>query len=105
MKAIRFLGSSLDSLRAFPDDARHDAGYQLYQVQQGKQPSDFKPMPSIGRGVEELRIWSDKRTYRVVYIARLADFVYVLHAFQKTTAATSKRDLEIARDRYSKLMR
>lgn len=105
MKPLRFLGNSLESLRGFPEDARYDAGYQLDQVQRGRQPRDFKPMPSIGRGVEELRVWDDKRTYRVIYVARFADFVFVLHAFQKKSASTSKRDLEIARARYSDLVR
>ena len=60
-------------------------------------------MPSIGKGVEELRVWDDSGTYRVVYAARLADAVYVLHAFQKKTQATSKRDVELARKRYSEI--
>ncbi|NWG74012.1 MAG: type II toxin-antitoxin system RelE/ParE family toxin [Rubrivivax sp.] len=104
MKPIRFLGNSLDSLRDFPDDARQDAGYQLDQVQRGRQPSDFKPMPSVGKGVEELRVWDDSGTYRVIYIARFEEAVYVLHAFQKKTRATSKADIEVARSRYAELM-
>ena len=105
MKPVCFLGSSLESLREFPEDARHDAGYQLDQVQRGKQPSDFKPMPSVGKGVEELRVWDDAGTYRVIYVARLQEAVYVLHAFQKKTRATSKHDIEVARGRYQDLMR
>lgn len=105
MKPIRFLGDSLAALRGFPADARHDAGYQLDQLQRGRQPADFKPMPSIGPGVEELRIWSDRRTFRVVYIARLPESVYVLHAFQKTSAATSRPDIAKARHRYTELKR
>src|SRR5205085_11733994 len=87
MKPIQFLGDSLKCLRDFPDDARQDAGYQLDKVQRGEQPDDFKPMPSIGKGVEEIRIWDDTGTYRVIYTARIADAVYVLHAFQKKTQA------------------
>jgi phage-related protein len=105
MKPIRFLGNSLECLREFPEDARQDAGYQLDQVQRGKQPSDFKPMPSVGKGVEELRVWDDSGTYRVIYVARLREAVYVLHAFQKKTRATSKQDIEIATNRYAELMR
>lgn len=74
-------------------------------MQRGDQPDDFKPMPGIGKGVEELRVWDDSGTYRVIYTARLADAVYVLHAFQKKTQATAKRDVELARKRYSDLMR
>ena len=103
MKTLKFLGDSLKCLRQFPEDARNDAGYQLDKVQLGEQPVDFKPMPLIGNGVEELRIWDDSGTYRVVYAARLADAVYVLHAFQKKTQATSKRDTELARKRYSEI--
>lgn len=105
MKPIRFLGDALKCLRDFPADARQDAGRQLDLVQRGKQPNDFKPMPSIGKGVEEIRIWDDSGTFRVVYTARLADAVYVLHAFQKKTQATSKRDLETAKARFAQLMR
>ncbi|MCK6408346.1 MAG: type II toxin-antitoxin system RelE/ParE family toxin, partial [Thauera sp.] len=104
-KLLRFLGDSLKSLREFPEDARHDAGYQLDKVQRGEQPDDFKPMPSIGKGVEELRVWDDSGTYRVIYTARLADAVYVLHAFQKKTQAMAKRDVELARKRYTDLIR
>ena len=105
MKRLRFLGDSLTCLREFPQDARHDAGYQLDKVQHGEQPDDFKPMLSIGKGVEEIRIWGDTGTYRVVYTARLADAVYVLHVFQKKTQATAKRDIELAKKRFIELMR
>ena len=83
MKRIQFLGDSLKSLREFPEDAKHDLGYQLDKVQQGEQPDDFKPMPSIGKGVEEIRVRDDSGIHLVIYTARLADAVYVLHAFQK----------------------
>ncbi len=105
MKRISFLGNSLECLREFPQDARQDAGYALDQVQRGRQPSDFKPMASVGKGVEELRVWDDAGTYRVIYLARLKEAVYVLHAFQKKTRATSKQDIEITKSRYTELMR
>jgi len=54
IKTLKFLGDSLKCLRQFPEDARNDAGYQLDKVQRGEQPTDFKPMPSMGKGVEEL---------------------------------------------------
>jgi len=95
MKPVQFLGDSLQCLRDFPADARQDAGYQLDKVQRGLQPDDFKPMPTIGKGVEEIRIRDDSGTYRVVYTARLADAVFVLHAFQKKTPRTSQRDIAI----------
>lgn len=105
MKPLQFLGDSLKCLREFPEDARQDAGYQLDLVQRGEQPQDFKPMPSIGKGVEELRVWDETGTYRVIYTARIADAVYVLHAFHKKTQATSKRDIDIAKERYAQLKR
>jgi phage-related protein len=105
MKPVRFLGDSLKCLREFPEDARQDAGYQLDKVQRGLRPDDCKPMPSIGRGVEEVRVWDDSGTYRVVYTARLADAVYVLHAFQKKTQATAKHDIDVAKSRYCELIR
>lgn len=104
MKPVKFLGDSLKCLRSFPDNAKQDAGYQLDQVQHGKQPDDFKPMPSVGKGVEELRIWDESGTYRVIYLARLADAVYVLHAFQKKTQSTAQRDIDLAKKRYIDLM-
>ena len=105
MKLLRFLGDSLTCLREFPEDAKHDAGYQLDKVQRGEQPDDFKPMPSIGKGVEEIRVRDDSGTFRVIYTARLANAVYVLHAFQKKTQATAKRDVELAKKRFTELMR
>lgn len=104
MKPILFLGDSLKSIREFPTDARRDAGYQLEKVQSGKAPDDFKPMPSIGRGVEEIRVWDEAGTFRVIYTARLEDAVYVLHAFQKKTQGTSQRDIDTARRRFRELV-
>ena len=103
MKPIRFLGDSFERLCEFPVSARHDAGYQLHLVQHGEQPDDFKSMATIGKGVEELRIRDESGAYRVIYTARQADAVYVLHAFQKKTQATSKRDIELAKQRFSQL--
>jgi len=105
MKKIQFLGDSLKCLRDFPEDAKQDAGYQLDKVQRGEPPDDFKPMHSIGKGVEEIRVWDESGTYRVIYTARLVEAVYVLHAFQKKTQATSKRDIELVSKRYAELMR
>ncbi|MDN3987954.1 type II toxin-antitoxin system RelE/ParE family toxin [Zwartia vadi] len=105
MKSVSFLGDSLKRLREFPEDAKQDAGYQLDKIQNGLQPDDFKPMPTIGKGVKELRIWDDSGTYRVIYTARLQEIIYVLHAFQKKTSATSKKDIDIAKTRWIDLTR
>lgn len=105
MKPLRFLGDSLQRLRDFPEDARADLGFQLDKVQRGEQPDDFKPMPTIGAGVEEVRFRDDTGAFRVVYTARLADAVYVLHSFQKKTQTTAKRDIDLAKARYTGLMK
>jgi phage-related protein len=105
MKELEFLGDSLKSLSEFPRDARQAAGYQLRRVQDGLLPEDFKPMADIGAGVEEIRVWGSAGTYRVLYTARFADKVYVLHAFQKKTQQTLTREKEIAKRRLKQLMR
>jgi phage-related protein len=104
MKPVHFLGDSLKCLRDFPEDARQDAGYQIDKVQRGQQPDDFKPMPSIGKGVEEIRVRDDSGIFRVIYTARLAEAVFVLHAFQKKTRTTAKRDIDLASARFAELM-
>lgn len=105
MKPIAFLGNSLDELRAFPDAARHEAGYQLDKVQRGLMPDDFKTLPTVGTGVQEIRVRDASGAFRVVYIAKLEDAVYVLHAFKKKTRRTAKADIELAKRRLAELMR
>ena len=105
MKPISFLGDSLKRLREFPIEAKHDAGFQLDEVQRGHRPNDFKTVRSIGRGVEEIRIWVERGTFRVIYTARLGDAVYVLHAFQKKSQATAAKDIELAKKRFNELVR
>jgi phage-related protein len=105
MKTVRFCGTALDDLRIFPDSARREAGYQLDRVQNGQAPTDWKPMTTVGRGVQEIRIRDETGAFRVIYIARLADAVYVLHCFQKKTQKTSKADLDLAGKRYNELVK
>ena len=95
-KPVTFHGDSLDRLRDFPEDARREAGHELYQVQKGLVPSDWKPMPTIGTGVREIRIRDRIGAYRVIYIATLADAIHVLHVFQKKSQKTAQRDLALA---------
>jgi phage-related protein len=102
-KPLVFLGDSKKSLKMFPELARRKLGHELLRVQAGVQPRDSKPMPSIDPGVEEIRIWVESGTYRVIYLARKPEAVYVLHAFQKKTQATSPLDLELARKRLTSL--
>ncbi len=96
MKRLEFLGDSLEQLRDFSKTAQKEAGVQLHKVQQGIEPSDWKPMASVGPGVREIRIRDEAGAFRVLYIAKIEDVVYVLHAFQKKTQQTAKRDLELA---------
>jgi phage-related protein len=96
LKRVTFHADSLDRLRDFPEDARREAGHELYQVQMGRDPSDWKPMPTIGAGVREIRIRDDSGAYRVIYVATFADAIHVLHAFPRKTQRTARRDLELA---------
>jgi phage-related protein len=104
MKPIAFLGHSLDDLREFPSSARSEAGYQLDRVQHGLEPEDFKPMASIGKGVWEIRISDEAGQFRVIYIAKLKDAVFVLHCFQKKSQKTPAKDLDLASKRLRELL-
>lgn len=105
VKPVKFLGDSLARLREFPAGAKREAGFQLSRVQRGLRPNDFKPMRTIGMGVEEIRVWDDAGTYRVIYTARFADAVFVLHVFQKRTQTTSKQDIDLTKRRFAQLIR
>jgi phage-related protein len=105
VKPLSFLGSSLDDLRAFPETARREAGHQLDQVQRGLDPDDWKSMPSVGAGVREVRIRDQAGAFRVIYLMTRPEAVYVLHAFQKKTQATPKRDVDLAEARLRELTR
>ncbi len=96
MRDLVFLGDSLEQLRDFPEQARKEAGVQLHKVQQGIEPSDWKPMTSVGQGVREIRIRDEAGAFRVLYVTKIEDAVYVLHIFQKKTQQTAKRDLDLA---------
>lgn len=103
MKPVAFCGDSIDALRSFPESAKREAGYQIDKVQHGEEPDDWKPMKSVGGGVKEIRIRDEAGAFRVIYLAKLADAVYVLHCFQKKTARTSERDIRLARKRFKEL--
>jgi phage-related protein len=105
MKPVSFRGDALAAIRAFPDGARRDAGFQIDRVQRGLEPDDWKPMKTIGSGVREIRVRQAAGAFRVIYIATLPDAVYVLHAFQKKSQQTSKHDLDVAAARFKDLMR
>jgi phage-related protein len=102
MQPLKFIGSSLSDLSDFPDEARRAAGFELWQVQSGLMPSDFRPIFNIGPGVYEIRV-RVMGEWRVIYVARFASAVYVLHAFQKKTQKTAQADIELARRRYKQV--
>ncbi len=104
MLSVEFLGDSLSRLVAFPKEATRDAGRQLGKVQAGKSPDDWKLMPSIGKGVREIRIWEQNGTYRVIYVVKSHRAVFVLHAFVKKSQATAKKDIELARKRLKEVV-
>ena len=103
-KPLEFRGSALKDLRDFPKGIREDCGYQLYKVQIGEQPDDFKPMAIVGKGVQEIRVKDEDGIFRVIYTAKFEEAVYVLHAFQKKTEQTSPQDIELAKTRFKQLV-
>ncbi|MBI4962567.1 MAG: type II toxin-antitoxin system RelE/ParE family toxin [Desulfomonile tiedjei] len=103
MKPLKFVGSSLDDLRNFPDEARRATGFALRAVQSGLDPSDWRPIQAVGPGVREIRIRM-LGEWRVIYVAKLNDAIYVLHAFQKKTRKTSRHDIDLARQRYRQIV-
>lgn len=102
-KPIVWVGNSKEGLRDFPLVARQRAGYQLEILQDGDEPDDWKPMKTVGPGVQEIRIKCDDGAFRVFYVANRPDAIYVLHAFRKTTQKTEKRDIDLAKTRLKSL--
>ena len=92
---------SFETFQARQEDVQH---YEMDRVQHGLDPSDWKPMPSVGAGVREIRIKVGLQ-FRVIYIARLSDGIHVLHGFQKKTQKTAKRDIDLAKKRLQRLTR
>jgi phage-related protein len=104
VKDVVLVGRCGDDLRGFPDAARQRAGYQLYLVQIGLEPADWKPIPTVGPGAREIRICTGTGAYRVIYAATIGDAVYVLHCFTKKTQRTAKTDLDLAKRRYQQAL-
>jgi phage-related protein len=101
-KQLLWLGDSLVELKAFSDEARRSAGHQLELIQWGLDPLDWKSMENVGAGVKEIRIRVES-SYRVLYVAKFIEAVYVLHAFAKKTPKTSKKDIDLSIARYKAL--
>ena len=103
MNPVEWLVDRLARLRNFPREAMREAGYHLERVQDGREPKDWKPMSSVGPGVQELRIRMGG-AFRVIYVAKFAEAIYVLHAFQKRSRRTALLDIELARSRFRNLV-
>jgi phage-related protein len=103
IKPVVWLADSKEQMSGFPDASRTVAGFELWEVQQGNEPSDWKPMPSVGLGVKEIRVRVGG-AYRLLYVAKFTEAVYVLHAFQKKAQKTPKPDIELARTRFRALI-
>jgi len=104
-KPLHFMGSSHNDLKAFPDEARQDAGFGLDFVQRGLDPANWKPMNTVGPGVKEIRVRDATGAYRVIYLATRPEAVYVLHCFQKKTRKTRKEDIDLAARRLAETRR
>jgi phage-related protein len=104
-KELRWIGSSYEDILDFPSTARREAGFQLSRIQAALDPHDWKPFDDVGGGVREVRIRDGNGVYRVMYVAKFEEAIYVLHCFQKKTQVTSKRDKEIAASRYRAIVR
>jgi phage-related protein len=100
MRSLLFIGRSREDLRAFPDAAREQAGRQLWFVQLGGDPADWKPMSGVGPGAREIRVRDASGAYRIIYVARFEEAVYVLHCFEKKTEKTRPADIRLAAARY-----
>ncbi|WP_394672133.1 type II toxin-antitoxin system RelE/ParE family toxin [Limnobacter sp.] len=102
-KPIDWRGSSLTDIKdnaVFTESARKEAGHQLSLIQAGLDPDDWKPFDVVGAGTKEIRINLDDGWFRVMYVAKFPEAVYVLHCFRKKTSTTSKKDKDIASARY-----
>jgi phage-related protein len=108
LKEVRWLGDSRKIAHRFPKGARNALGKELTRVQMGLQPRDGKWLNDVGPGVQEIRISHNKEAYRAIYVAKLADSIYVLHAFHKKAKkgiATPQEDIDLATKRYKDLVR
>lgn len=104
-KPIDWRGSSLDDLRDFPDDAKSVAGFQLRKLQEGEEPDRCKPMPTVGAGAYEIIVDTGSGWFRVIYVAKFAEALYVLHSFQKKTNKTPQHDIDLAKRRYAAVLK
>ena len=101
MKPLHFVGTARKDLAGFPESVRRRAGHELFMVQVGRKPADYKPISTVGPGAYEIRVRGEAGMFRVIYVAKFEHAVYVLHAFQKKTQETAKEDIDLAAKRYN----
>ena len=104
MKKIFWLGTTHQAVKKYPINVRREIGYNLDKVQRGLDPCDWKPMVGIGHGVKEIRV-HEENEYRLLYIAKFEEVIYVLHSFIKKTRVTSKKDIDIVKKRYAEVIK
>ena len=91
-------------MASFPGQVRGNLGFALYELQQGRQPAiETRRMESIGPGVYELKDADERAWYRVIYLSKIDDVMYVLHCFEKQSRKTDKRDLNTAKEHLSRV--
>lgn len=100
MKTVHWVGGLLSEVQGFPDEVRGELGFELYRVQAGLDPRDYKPMPIVGAGTREIRVRAADGAWRMFYVVEKGNDVYVLHAFQKKTQRTSQQDIDLGKARY-----
>jgi phage-related protein len=93
-------GDSKEVLRSFPEAVMQNFGFELWQLQQGERPLNYRPLPSVGSGVFELRDQDERGWYRVVYLSRIADVIYVLHCFEKKSREMPGKDFQKSKQRF-----
>ena len=103
MKKITWLGNTHETIKGYSDIVKQEIGYNLDKTQRGEDPHDWKPMSSVGPGVKEIRIHEDNE-YRVLYVAKFRESIYVLHAFVKKSEQTLKKDIILAKNRYAEML-
>jgi phage-related protein len=105
-QTIWFLPSLRDEVRSWPSEVREEVGRQLNKVEYGRHPVDFKPLTTVGPGVYEIRHSDDGDQYRLLYVAKFQEAVYILHVItKKKSQKTPRHDINVARNRYQDLLR
>ena len=103
LKEVHWEGDSKEVLTRFPEEVKRDIGFSLYALQQGEEPLDWRPLKSIGKSVFELRARDKRSWYRVVYLTKVVNKIFVLHSFEKKSSKTPQKDIELAKQRLKKV--